>query len=178
MKTIKWRKWENPVIQPDNDDEDSSRSLVRMTAYGPDAVRLNSSLKHPLKWYVGHTNFDITQEVWDVINDTEGVAISEPFNSYQFRISPGEAFNARSVLKRITRRLCHNDNPHNLPNDVMVEVLKKRIELEFSGKSWLIYCLPNGKFESVAEDNVGLYNKKLSQYEEVRDSVGGFLLTS
>lgn len=52
-------------------------------------------------FWVGHTNFDITQKISDLIENIDGVEILDIFTRYRFRIAIGKAFIDSKVMKEI-----------------------------------------------------------------------------
>jgi hypothetical protein len=52
-------------------------------------------------FWVGHTNFDITHKISDLIENVDGVEILDIFTRYRFRIAIGKAFVDSKVMKEI-----------------------------------------------------------------------------
>jgi len=171
IKNIKWQRWKNPL------NKDKDRSFVRMTPFGPDAVRLTSSDKNSLRWWVGHTNFDIDEVVYEIIKNTKGVEIIKLFSPYRFRICPGLNFNADIVLRDIEKRTCGDGIP-KITDKYAIDIAKKRLDFIASTDNWLIYVLPNGRFESFSSSNSEEYLQMLSKYDQTEKEIGGFVMTS
>jgi hypothetical protein len=53
------------------------------------------------KFWIGHTNFNITQNVASIIEKVDGVEILDIFTRYRFRIAIGKAFKDRNVMQNI-----------------------------------------------------------------------------
>lgn len=53
------------------------------------------------KFWIGHTNFNISQNIASIIEETEGVEILDIFTRYRFRIAVGQAFKDREVMQNI-----------------------------------------------------------------------------
>ena len=66
------------------------------------------------KFWVGHTNFNISQKVAKAIEKTEGVETLDVFTRYRFRIGVGKAFDSREVRKEINNNvleiICKKDD--------------------------------------------------------------------
>ncbi len=172
MKNIKWQRWKNPVRK------NSDRSFVRMTTFGPDAVRLTAGDKNSLRWWVGHTNFYVSDKVRDVIKSVPGVEILEVFSPYRFRLCPGLNFNSDLVLRNIERSLCGEATMAGIPAEHCVDIAKQRIDFLASEANWLIYVLPNGKFESYSTKCEEEFLSMLAKYDEVEKAIGGFIMTA
>ena len=56
-------------------------------------------------FWMGHTNFDITPKVSDIIEKTEGVETLDIFTRYRFRISVGKAFDDSEIMRKINKRI-------------------------------------------------------------------------
>lgn len=56
-------------------------------------------------FWVGHANFDITNAIAIIIEDTDGVETLDVFTRYRFRIGIGKAFNDSSVMRKINSRV-------------------------------------------------------------------------
>lgn len=56
-------------------------------------------------FWVGHTNFDITENVSDIIEQVPGVEILDIFTRYRFRIGIGKCFNDRDTMNEISTQL-------------------------------------------------------------------------
>ena len=57
------------------------------------------------KFWVGHTNFNISPKVAKVIEDTEGVEVLDIFTRYRMRIAIGKSFNSREVRQKIQKNI-------------------------------------------------------------------------
>lgn len=53
------------------------------------------------KFWIGHTNFNISQKIASVIEEVEGVEILDIFTRYRFRVAIGQAFKDREVMQNI-----------------------------------------------------------------------------
>jgi hypothetical protein len=54
-------------------------------------------------FWMGHTNFDITKKVAEIIEKTEGVESLDIYTRYRFRISIGKAFEDSFVMRDINK---------------------------------------------------------------------------
>lgn len=53
------------------------------------------------KFWIGHTNFNITPSIANIIEKIDGVEILDVFTRYRFRIAIGKAFKDRNVMQNI-----------------------------------------------------------------------------
>ena len=56
-------------------------------------------------FWVAHSNFRITKEIQDLLDNTDGVEILDVFTPYRWRIAIGKAFNSQEVKENIMRNL-------------------------------------------------------------------------
>jgi hypothetical protein len=52
-------------------------------------------------FWTGHTNFNLSQKICDIIEQTEGVESLDIFTRYRFRISVGKVFIDSEVMRKI-----------------------------------------------------------------------------
>jgi len=52
-------------------------------------------------FWVGHTNFIITNSIAKILDTTVGIEALDLFSPYRFRIAIGKAFNEESIKKNI-----------------------------------------------------------------------------
>lgn len=55
------------------------------------------------KFCVGHTNFNLTQDMGNIINEIDGVETLDVFTRYRFRIAVGKAFDSNEVRNNINQ---------------------------------------------------------------------------
>lgn len=130
---IIWQKWMDPFGEDDDnlildtepsflDDENTispeteeklnkdlksikSNSIrVMATPMGIIPVTENTASSKIFNFWVGHTNFNISRKIAQIIEDTNGVETLDVFTRYRFRIAIGKVFTDSNVMKNI------NDN--------------------------------------------------------------------
>ena len=57
------------------------------------------------KFWIGHTNFTISEKHKNIIENTEGVETLDVFTRYRFRIAIGKAFQDRDIMQNIQGNL-------------------------------------------------------------------------
>jgi len=124
---IIWQKWQDPFGEKDSDDlenteyekffndEDGDDELdtikseifdkkqikVIATPMGIIPINENTASGKIFNFWLGHTNFDITKKIFEIIEKTDGVETLDIFTRYRFRISVGKAFTDSLVMKDI-----------------------------------------------------------------------------
>jgi hypothetical protein len=126
---IIWQKWHDPFGEMDdeleekidnffddnNDDIDdnqddniftknkilSKQVKVIATPMGIIPMNENTSSGKIFNFWLGHTNFNLTKGVCNIIESTDGVETLDIFTRYRFRISVGKAFADSIVMKNI-----------------------------------------------------------------------------
>lgn len=129
------------------------------------------------RFWMGNTNFDITEEVAELLENTEGVEVLKILSPYRFIIAIGDAFSINDVRLDIQNRLCHDNNTYL---NIQLEIEKLKNDIKFN-KHWAIYCFPNGKIDfCVANNDEELtdFNKKLQTYQESQKLSKGQLISS
>lgn len=109
-----------------------------------------------LKFYIGHTNFNITAKVFDEIEKTDGVEIFHVISRYRFTIAIGKMFNVHSVRQAIEDKLCKT--PLEILNRTKNPENKEYIK-------WYLYILPNGEkdFQGITKDST---KEEVEEYEK------------
>jgi hypothetical protein len=65
----------------------------------------NTSSSKIFNFWTGHTNFDITKHIADIIEATDGVETLDIFTRYRFRVGIGKAFNDSQVMRDINSQV-------------------------------------------------------------------------
>lgn len=78
---------------------------VMATPMGIIPVTENTASGKIFNFWVGHTNFNISKRISDIIEETEGVETLDVFTRYRFRIGVGKAFSDSEVMRDINVQL-------------------------------------------------------------------------
>jgi len=125
-KLIMWEKWRDPFGEKDDNEIDSEeynnfyqdedeeefeqtiknnlgqkQIKVIATPMGIIPMNENTASGKIFNFWVGHTNFDITKQIADIIEKIRGVESLDIFTRYRFRIAIGKAFFDSDVKKDI-----------------------------------------------------------------------------
>lgn len=120
---IVWQKWFDPFgdddapdlddLHPENEDvEDIDGHYEEMgkvqkpmraiaTPMGLIPYTENTASGKIFNFWVGHTNFNVNNDIVDIIENTDGVETLDVFTRYRFRIAIGKVFDDARVMKEI-----------------------------------------------------------------------------
>ena len=86
-------------------EHQESESLVPikgvMTPYGMLPLTDDTLASRKFKFWVGHSNFRLTEDYYNIIGPTEGVETLDILTPYRFRIGVGKMFVDRTVMSRV-----------------------------------------------------------------------------
>lgn len=126
---IIWQKWFDPfgeddanelnansVEESDDLDEDSEYNHSHIdhlkkpmkaiaTPMGIIPYTENTASSKIFNFWVGHTNFTITNSIVDIIENVDGVESLDIFTRYRFRIAIGKVFDDARVMKEINDQI-------------------------------------------------------------------------
>lgn len=126
---IVWQKWFDPFghddlpiedslsdIDDSNDEEyvDKQNATVPIkegslraiiTPMGLIPYTENTASSKIFNFWVGHTNFNLTKKVVDIIENSDGVETLDVFTRYRFRIAIGKVFDDAKVMTNINERV-------------------------------------------------------------------------
>lgn len=115
---IIWEKWSNPLIHTEEDVEDESYSdfldeeehnqkttSVMITPLGIIPFEEIKDCDKIFNFWTGHTNFNISNNIANIIEGVDGVETFNIFTRYRFRIGVGKAFQDRDVMANINNKV-------------------------------------------------------------------------
>lgn len=121
---IIWQKWqdnllEHPTSIEDEDAEDDNyldqtehhenehprkhKQTVFITPMGILPYNEATACNKVFNLWVGHTNFTITNNISNIIENAIGVETLDIFTRYRFRIGVGQAFSDSDVMRNINK---------------------------------------------------------------------------
>lgn len=104
-----WDSYSEDFDEEDNDEEPKNTLLFHpstkamITPMGMIPLHEKTACTKIFKFWIGHTNFNITQNIAGIIEKVDGVEILDVFTRYRFRIAIGKAFKDRNVMQNIQR---------------------------------------------------------------------------
>jgi hypothetical protein len=135
MNYIVWEKWRDPFLGYDEneidldsevnnffDEEDDSHDTqnntpidkikelgkqIKVIATPMGLIPYNeyTASSKIFNFWIGHTNFNLSKKIVNVIEKTDGVETLDVFTRYRFRIGIGKVFEDRDVMKNIEHNL-------------------------------------------------------------------------
>jgi len=75
------------------------------TPMGIIPVNDNTASGKLFNFWVGHTNFDISKKIANIIEKTDGVETLDIFTRYRFRIAVGKAFDDSEIMRDINKTI-------------------------------------------------------------------------
>jgi hypothetical protein len=127
QKSIAWEKWRDPFLGYDENeiDVDSHMNFLDEAEEGEPNDTINKT-SNPIKviatpmglipyneytasskifnFWIGHTNFTISKNTAQIIENTDGVETLDVFTRYRFRVGIGKVFEDREVMRLIEER--------------------------------------------------------------------------
>lgn len=111
LEEAKWTDYENEIETLDDieyiDDEEMEMRPIKAIATPMGIIPYNelTAPSNLFNFWVGHTNFDISKKVADIIEKSHGVEILDIFTRYRFRIGIGKCFNDSETMKLINDQI-------------------------------------------------------------------------
>jgi hypothetical protein len=162
MKTIAWEKWHDSIESLDTSGfEELETEEGYSDSSALEGIDINSLIMHPVQLpkirtpigffevddpmrpskmfdcWIGHTNFTINDEVFEVINTCPGVECFKVISKYRFFIGVAKLFDFRNVRESIQYSLQTNSQTISDTNsDDLLELIKIQIS---SSKKWAIF---------------------------------------
>lgn len=171
MKKINWEKYniniqENEQRDYDDDDDDSKKlPTIVQTPFG--VFKLNDSLNpfNRFNFWIANTNFNITNEVKDLMDIMEGIEVFTVVSRYQFIVGIGRLFDERTIKQKIERLLCG-------------EKSGLKAILNSTYKYWTMYQFPNMNLDYYGSNNLTDVKLMLSYYSEAQKISNGRIFKS
>ena len=204
-KKIAWSSWsaleeamvlaENTPPIPDFGDIDpeglgieESQMLSFMPIFSQQESRLlhtplgffpvDSPLKPSDRWdcRIGHTNFEITQSIKEMLNSIEGVEALKVLGRYTFFIGIAVMFKFKDVRVDIEKQLCSYTEQEVLDEETKITVDLVRGQLE-GNRFWSILVTSSGKVDYVVSNSLDQnYLDGLNKLLEAKTELGGIIL--
>lgn len=111
LEEAKWTDYDNEIETLDDieyvDDEEMEMRPIKAIATPMGIIPYNelTAPSNLFNFWVGHTNFDISKKVADIIEKSHGVEILDIFTRYRFRIGIGKCFSDSETMKLINDKL-------------------------------------------------------------------------
>lgn len=150
-----------------------------LTMYGAYTV---DDAMHPLRqfnFWMGHTNFDVDENIVKTISRIDGVEVLTVVSRYRFLIAFGKCFKPADVKVEIQRAVCSvekldiDDFEFVCSDGKTISEILKTVKGQYS--EWSLYVFPNGSYSlaNVSEED---FARKKNIMKESVESSGGFYL--
>jgi hypothetical protein len=95
---IGWEKWKSPYeIAKDEDSDDSYEKNDVLRQYALNLKTFN--------FWTGHTNFRITRDIAQIVENTNGVEVLAIVSPYRMHVGVGKMFNSSTTRHIINKNL-------------------------------------------------------------------------
>lgn len=172
----------------DDDDEEFFEQFVRKmpevirTPFGVFRVDDKFNPLRAFEFWLGHTNFDITPEVKEILDETPGVEVLIVTTRYRFIVGVGKMFSFSNVRVDIERQLCGLHKVQALIDQIHNDEVKKSVkDLTDSlrdNQYWAVYLFPNGKYETFTANDIKDYEARTQVLKAAQLLSHGILITS
>lgn len=214
-RTLTWTKFKLPPSGPsiasldDDEDDGEEKSVWELSEekkYKSHAERLESLiggskiLSTPLgsvhldgtqeserlfNVWVGHTNFNLTDQHYSLIEPVQGVEALQPISRYRFQVAVGFAFDENKVKTSISEALVGSlrkdmlDLLHiyGLQNEKLTKKISQKLESQIAlikDRYWISLALPGGQIKLIVSDEINDdFITELNLLGVVQSTVGG-----
>lgn len=108
MDDAKWTDYENDIHETDSlipsDEHTNLGKPIKVIASPLGLIPYNehTASSKIFNFWLGHTNFNISEKIKSIIENIHGVEILDIFTRYRFRIAIGKCFNDSETMKLIS----------------------------------------------------------------------------
>jgi hypothetical protein len=95
---------DNKIIKPNNKPIKVIATPVGLIPYNE-----HTASSKIFNFWVGHTNFNISKRIMDIIEKCDGVELLDVFTRYRFRIAIGKCFIDSEIMSNITENININE---------------------------------------------------------------------
>lgn len=151
----------------EEDVQEFSLEQIITTPFGAYHIKDFFNPMRQYRWNMGHTNFDITKPILNILCKVPGIERVVVLSRYRFLIAFAKAFVVNTVKNDIYKALGANQP---LSNDV----LSKKKDLEQLYDKWAIYFLTEKDWEYADESS---YDEKIKLFRERQTNENGIIIT-
>jgi len=110
MDEAKWTDYDNDIQETDvleNEQNTIISKPIRVIASPLGLIPYNehTASSKIFNFWLGHTNFNISENIKNLIENIPGVEILDIFTRYRFRIAIGKCFNDSETMQLITNTI-------------------------------------------------------------------------
>lgn len=113
-KEVFWDKWKNPLVREEESDEDSefksptkNNIPILVGPFGVLPIGENTDIAKVFNFWILHTNFDITDDIFSAIEKVPGVESLDlqSRTRYRCRVGIGKVFDEDDVKESIEKKI-------------------------------------------------------------------------
>ena len=156
-----------------------SHPRVIHTPYGP--FFLDSKLKPSDRrnCWTGYTNFDITKDVLNKIEDIEGVEALKILGRYTLFVGIGKMFDPTLVRLTIEEQICNHKEIEEDLDSRLGKIITNIKDQVTHSSYWSIFISPEGDVDYIMSDDMDeKYIQSLKKFEKLKSKFGGIILRS
>ena len=184
--------WESQRIDIEEDEDDDVGYDEEESLFGKPGRAISTPLgiydvddkfSNPYRQFdlwMGHTNFSLTPETVQKIEETPGVEVLKVISQYRFLVAPGKLFNWKDVGLLIQKRIGGNRYEEVIAK--LDESIKKEVgtALEtLKGEDfWRLYVFPNGEIHYKSYGGLLDYETGKQEFTELKKASNGIIITS
>lgn len=105
IEETKWNHYDNEDLDEDTQfiEDHPINKTVKVIASPLGLIPYNeyTASSKIFNFWIGHTNFNISQKIKSIIEEIDGVEILDIFTRYRFRIAIGKCFDDAEVMNNI-----------------------------------------------------------------------------
>lgn len=147
-----------------------------ITMFGVVPLNEHNTPSRIYNFWMGHTNFDLTNAVKNILKTLPGVETLDIVTRYRFRVGIGKAFDGAEVRESIDKALCEQTSfvgqevpEPPKPVDARLALLQK--QLASKHKFWAILVMKNGKLQIAGSDDSDAVKKEIDNKVAETDNV-------
>jgi hypothetical protein len=112
LDEIKWNNYDDEELDEETEFLDNkvikqNNKPIKVIATPAGLIPYNehTASSKIYNFWVGHTNFNISKRIMDIIEQCDGVELLDVFTRYRFRIAVGKCFIDNEVMSNITEKI-------------------------------------------------------------------------
>jgi hypothetical protein len=201
-KKIAWESWNSKIEEHEDDgildivddnDEYQEESEQQYVGINPEALfsigkmvhtpmgeyPSDSLLRPSQRWdcWIGHTNFEITKDIANKIEEIEGIEALKILGRYSFFVGVARMFDIKDVRRDVDANVCNYTEEEILSDSELqetVDLVKKQLQ---SVDYWSILVGPRGEVEYVSSNKMDkTYLDGLNELIVLKNKIGGIIL--
>lgn len=113
LDEAKWMDYDNDINSIIDDENDNNKPVINpnnpikviASPVGLIPYNEHTASGKIFNFWLGHTNFNISEKIKALIEESDGVEILDIFTRYRFRIAVGKCFNDSEIMLSINKKI-------------------------------------------------------------------------